>query len=108
MTPAPLPPPPQANPASARIQGHGIAASCCAQLLRVPIQPGPRRSVPVLLIVPPTEALLNSLFGGSVLDGCARIQRRIVRWAGRDTVTIPHQAALISEDALLERLTSSS
>ena len=93
------------------IQGRGVAGSCCAHLLGnagfpLRVQEGARPRIPAILLSENTQALLCDLYGKrEVFEGLFQIDRRIVAW-GRDspTVELPHRAAVISEEALLERL----
>jgi hypothetical protein len=90
-----------------RVIGNGVAASCCAHLLKSVEIVGDRRPrVPALLISSATQALVEDVFQRrGVFDGAARITKRIVRWGGAtETVEVPHSAVVISEADLVDRL----
>jgi hypothetical protein len=96
------------------IRGTGVAASCCTHLLEaaglvVSHDEGQRPripKIPAILLSTAAQALLRDVYGQpGLLDSLFRIDRRIVAWEpGSPPVTLPHQAAVISEEALLERL----
>jgi hypothetical protein len=93
------------------IRGSGVAASCCAHLLRdagfsLSLTEGPRPRIPALLIGEPTQALLRDLYRRpDLFDGLFQIDRRVVAWGpNSEPVELPHRAAVISEAALLDRL----
>jgi hypothetical protein len=90
-----------------RVIGNGVAASCCAHLLKgVEIVGDRRPKVPALLISSATQALVEDVFQRrGVFDGAARITRRVVRWGdAAETVEVPHSAIVISEAELVDRL----
>jgi len=100
-----------ANVRLSTIRGTGVAASCCAHLLgsagfRVCLAESPRPRIPAILVSEAAQALLRDVFGlPDLFDGLFRIDRRIVAWEpGSAPVTLPHQAVVISEEALLELL----
>jgi len=100
-----------ANVRLSTIRGTGVAASCCAHLLgnagfRVCLAESPRPRIPAILVSEAAQALLRDVFGRpDLFDGLFRIDRRIVAWEpGSAPVTLPHQAVVISEEALLELL----
>jgi len=93
------------------IVGSGVAASCCAHLLRgagfpLSLTDGARPRVPAILIGESTQALVRDVYGRpELLHGLHRIDRRVVAWGRHaDPVELPHRAAVISEGALLEQL----
>jgi hypothetical protein len=65
-----------------------------------------RPRIPAILLSQAAQALLRDVYGRTDLfHGLFRIDRRIVAWErGSPPVTLPHQAVVISEEALLERL----
>ncbi len=96
---------------SVAIRGSGVAASCCAHLLGdagfpLALTDGAKPRVPAVLIGEPTQALVCDVFGRpGVFHGLHQIERRVVAWGRHaDPVELPHRAAVISEDGLLERL----
>ena len=97
--------------ASVVVRGDGVAACCCAHLLRVAgcqvaMQRVDRPRLPALLISEAALALIRDVFGRPELfSGIPRIRRRVVAWTGRqEPVTVDHRAIVISERALLEGL----
>ena len=96
---------------SVLIRGQGVAASSCAQLLgaagfRVAVEETDRARLPAILLGGTTQTLIHDVFDATDwLRGLPRIERRVVAW-GPDakTITVPHFAVVISEDALAERL----
>ena len=102
-----------ANVRLSTIRGTGVAASCCARLLgdagfRVCLVENQRPRIPAILVSEAAQKLLSDVFGRpGLFDGLFHIDRRIVAWEpGSAPVTLPHQAVMISEYALLERLRS--
>ena len=93
------------------IRGQGVAASSCAQLLgtagfAVAVEETDRPRLPAILLGGTTQTLLRDVFGNvDWLGDLPQIERRVVAW-GPDskTVTVPHFARVISEEALTERL----
>jgi 2-polyprenyl-6-methoxyphenol hydroxylase-like FAD-dependent oxidoreductase len=93
------------------IEGDGIAACCCAHLLRdsgleVRLVSSTRPKPPTILVSEATQALLVDIFEDpNLFRGSAAIRKRIVAW-GQDAtpVTLPHMAFVVSEQALLDRL----
>jgi len=93
------------------IRGQGVAASICAQLLgaaglQVAVEETGRARLPAILLGGTTQTLIRDILGeGDWLRGLPRISKRVVAW-GPDakTVTVPHFAVVISEEALAERL----
>jgi hypothetical protein len=102
-----------ANVRLSTIRGSGVAASCCAHLLeaagfRVFLSESQRPRIPAILVSEAAQALLRDVYGRTDLfEGLFHIDRRIVAWEPESPpVTLPHQAVVISEEALLERLRS--
>jgi hypothetical protein len=100
------------NPMTARIaiHGQGIAACCCATLLReqqstiVPAQTS-RPKLPAVLISNGTQALLGEIFQNEKLfDGLPKIRKRVVAWNGAKAETFPHSAVIVGDQAIGERL----
>jgi hypothetical protein len=94
-----------------RVIGNGVAASCCAHLLKgVEIVGDRRPKVPALLISSATQALVEDVFQRKgVFEGAARIAKRSVRWGdAAETVEVPHSAVVISEADLVARVSTSS
>jgi hypothetical protein len=62
--------------------------------------------VPAILIGENTQALLCDVYGRpDLLHGLHQIDRRVVAWGVQASpVELPHRAAVVSEDALLEQL----
>jgi hypothetical protein len=93
------------------IQGDGLGACCCARLLRangftVSVAKDVRHKLPAILVSQATQHLLCDIFeDDDLFQGFVPIHKRIVAW-GQDaeTVTLPHSALVVSEQALLERL----
>lgn len=99
-----------ANLRSVLIRGDGIAAACCAHLLRnagiaVRIERPERPKVPALLVSDPALALMRDVFGRpDLLADRARVRRRVVAWGDAPPTALPHGAVAISEADLLDRL----
>jgi hypothetical protein len=92
------------------IHGQGIAACCCATLLReqrariVPAEMS-RPRLPAVLISDGTQALLREIFQNEKLfEGLPSIRRRVVAWNGAKAETFPHSAVIVGEQAIGERL----
>lgn len=93
------------------IRGDGVAARCCAHLLRkegfaVSIERSDRLRVPAIMIADTAAALIADIFGRPDLFASAsRISRRVVLWgAAQAPVELAHSAAVVSETVLLESL----
>jgi hypothetical protein len=98
---------------SVLIKGDGIAACCCARLLRkrgvvVTAARTNRVSLPALLASENTQRLLSDVFESrDLFVGAHEIRRRIVAWGqGAEVVVLPHVARVVSEKELLDRLWS--
>ncbi len=93
------------------IHGRGVAAACCAHLLKaagVPVSithPSQVR-VPAILVSFATQMLMRDVFQKeSLFDDMPRIDRRIVSWGPTsEPAALPHAAVVISENTLLDRL----
>lgn len=93
------------------VEGDGVAAACCAHLLRrsgmsVRIEATARARVPAIMLSDAALALLRDVFARPRLlaDG-PRIDRRVVAWgAAGGQITVPHAAVAASEDGLLAAL----
>lgn len=94
------------------IDGHGIAACCCAALLsrrdievsltQPRISPGP-----TLLINPSTQKLLVDVFGAGdeLFSDFSIVRRRVVLWGDESTpIVLPHSGVVVSEAVLLAKL----
>ena len=94
------------------ISGDGVAACCCAYLLkqagfRVSAQRHPRPRLPAILLSDAALALIQGIFGQLSLDHLPRIQRRVVAWGPESPgVTVDHSARVVSEQDLLAKLWS--
>ena len=93
------------------ICGSGVAASCCAYLLKNAAFPlawaeTSRTPVPAVLVSESTQQLLCDVFRRpDLFGGLFQIDRRIVAWGpNAAAVEVPHRAAVISETELLARL----
>jgi hypothetical protein len=93
------------------IRGDGVAARACAHLLGkagipVAMEAAARTRVPAIVVGAATQALACDVFErSSLFADLPRIEQRVVAWGvNRGPVTLPHAAVVISEEALLERL----
>jgi len=95
------------------IRGEGVAAACCAHLLRkagiaVRIEAATRPTVPALLVSEPALALMRDVFERpDLLAGHPRVRRRIVAWGDGAPTALPHGGVAVSEAALLDGLRAS-
>ncbi len=94
-----------------RIHGDGVAARCCAHLLAqaglaVSFEATARPRLPVILLSQLAQQLIRDIFGPQArFDDAPRVCRRIVAWgANAAPVELAHEAAVVSEEILLERL----
>ncbi len=90
------------------VRGEGVAAVCCAHLLRrsgvaVRIEGGGRARVPAIVLSQTALALIRDVFGRpDLLADQPRIDRRIVAWGpSTEPAAVPHAAIMTSEDDLL-------
>jgi hypothetical protein len=97
--------------AQVSIRGKGVAAACCAHLLRcsgntVSSDASGASRVPAIVLGEITQALARDVFDRPELFRDAhRIERRIVAWGpGADLVTVPHSAVVVSEQQLSDLL----
>jgi len=95
------------------IRGDGMAAACCAHLLRsagfrVAIEQLGRAKVPVLMLSDSAIALIADVLGrNDLFADLPRIERRVVAWGqNAEPVVVPHSAAVTSEQSLLDRIHS--
>ena len=93
-----------------RVQGDGIAARCCLQLLQqegatdAVVKRG-RPTLSALVVSQSTQGLLADIFQAKdLLHGLPTIRKRFVAWRSGEPVVLPHFAVVASEDILLERL----
>lgn len=92
------------------IHGEGIAACCCAMLLREQGRTlGPaqerRPRLPAVLISDGTQALLREIFQNEKLfEGLPEIRKRVVAWNGVEAETFPHSAVIVREQVIRECL----
>jgi len=91
----------------------GVAGLCCLQLLNgqahrldTPAEATTTR-LPSILVSHSTQKLLADIFRApNLFEGAPRVHQRIVAWGSRNPVALHHDAAVISEDALLQLLNS--
>lgn len=93
------------------IRGGGIAAGCCATLLRrsgIPlrVERVERPRLPAIMLSHATQKLLCDVFqNGELFDGLHQIRKRVVAWGENSSpVVVPHSALVVSEQVLLDRL----
>lgn len=93
------------------VRGDGVAAACCAHLLRrsgmaVKIEAAGRPRVPTIMLSDAALALVRDVFDRpDLLADSPRIDRRTVAWGSPDDpVALPHAAVATSEDELLTAL----
>lgn len=93
------------------IHGEGIAARCCAHLLRaggvaVSTLPVGRPQVPVIMLSDAAVGLIRDAFGRQdLLQTLPRITKRFVLWgAEASPLVLPHAAGVVSEEGLLQGL----
>jgi hypothetical protein len=93
------------------IRGDGVAACCSARLLGLNHLPfavarAGRPKLPTIVISESTQSLLRDIFDGKELfQTSTRIRKRIVCWGSKaDAMTLPHSAAVMSEQSLLDQL----
>ena len=93
------------------IRGDGVAAYCCAHLLRkaglqVALERVDRPRLPVIMLGEQALALIRDVFEQPGLtDGLPRISQRIVAWGSNaQPVAVEHSAVVVSEEILLERI----
>lgn len=92
------------------IHGEGIAAFCCAVLLReqpatLVFAKASRHRLPAVLISDGTQALLRDIFQDQKLfEGLPKVHKRVVAWNGVEVANFPHSAVMVQEQALWDRL----
>lgn len=94
------------------IRGEGVAASCCTQLLvdqpalRVIVGTAVRPKLPAIMLGEVTQRLLEDVFSRrDLLQGLPQVRKRVVLWGETaEALTLPHSAAVISEQDLLDRI----
>lgn len=93
------------------IEGAGVAARCCAHLLRksgigVTIRGAAQPRVPVVVLGEQAIALLRDVFDQpGLFHDAPRVRNRVVSWQReREPVTVEHHAVVISEVALISNL----
>lgn len=93
------------------IHGGGVAAGCCAHLLReagiqVAIRGAAQPRVPAVVLGESALALLRDIFNQpGLFRDAPRVRNRVVAWGrGQEPVTIEHHAAVVSEQMLIESL----
>ncbi|MEW5685572.1 MAG: hypothetical protein AB1942_11695 [Pseudomonadota bacterium] len=97
-------------PRSVLIKGDGIAAACCAHLLRkagleVRLAAEARPKVPALLVSEPALALMRDVFERpDLLTARPRVSRRVVAWGASAPASLPHGGIAIAEADLLDAL----
>jgi hypothetical protein len=97
--------------AAVLIRGDGIAACCCAHLLKnagipVAMELCPRAKVPALMLSDASQALISDVFEQpDLFRDSLRVTTRMVRWGGNaQPIPVAHSAAVVSEQKLSERV----
>jgi hypothetical protein len=91
------------------IQGDGVAAWCCALLLRragfeVGFQATPRPRLPAIMLGDAAVAMMRDVFErDDLFRDATRVSKRVVAW-GAEPVALDHNAVVVSEQQLLEGL----
>src|SRR6266852_597332 len=93
------------------IHGDGVAAYCCAHLLktsrfRLTLYRPDRRRLPAILLGDSALALIRDVFEQKDLfRDLPRIEKRVVSWGPNSTpVVLDHSAVVVSEQLLLDSL----
>ena len=92
------------------LSGRGVAASCCAHLLRArgiatTMSDGHRPAGPVVMLSDAALALVREVFEApDLFAGAPRVTRRIVAWGGADPVAMPHDATILTAAAIARAL----
>ena len=92
------------------IRGDGVAAACCAHLLRkagsaVSREPLERPRLPAIMLSEAAAAMIGDVFDcGELFGGLHAIRKRVVAWGGARPVTLGHSAVVVSERELLNRV----
>jgi 2-polyprenyl-6-methoxyphenol hydroxylase-like FAD-dependent oxidoreductase len=94
-----------------RIVGNGLAACCCAALLkqagfRIFVDAAGRGPAPILMLSGQTQRLLTDVLGPATLfQTLAPVTKRMVAWGpNRETIVLPHSGLVVNESLLLEDL----
>lgn len=90
------------------VQGDGIAAQCCAQLLGVAAESSDRAGVPAIMVGARTQRLIGDVLKrDDLFRDLPRIGARIVAWGVEARPRrLPHSAVIVSERGLSERIKS--
>jgi flavin-dependent dehydrogenase len=94
------------------ISGDGVAACCCAYLLRqagakVAVSRRDRPRVPAILLSESAVRLIEGVFGELSFGEPHRIRRRMVAWGpDAQAIAVDHSAWVVSEQSLLAALWS--
>jgi len=94
------------------ISGDGVAACCCAFLLKkagfgVFVRRGERPRLPAILLSDAALNLIQGVFGDLSFGHCHAIRSRVVAWGpDAQVVTVDHLARVVSEQELLATLWS--
>jgi flavin-dependent dehydrogenase len=92
------------------VEGNGIAALCCLQLLKskgyTPTSAGAKSPrLPAILISSSTQKLLADIFGPpDLFEGLPAIRERVVSWGASAPMKFPHSGVVASEQELLKRV----
>jgi hypothetical protein len=96
---------------SVLICGGGVAACCCTHLLRRAgthsiVEKVDRPRLPAIMLGQTTQKIFGDIFDRrGLFEACHRIERRVVAWVeGREPISLPHSAVVLSEEALLDRI----
>ena len=93
------------------IQGDGVAAYCCAYLLRkagfdVALEPVDRPRLPAIMLSGHALALIRDIFDrADLFSDAPHVHKRMVAWGSNSTpLALDHSAVVISEELLLKEL----
>lgn len=95
---------------SIAVRGGGVAAATCAHLLdaadfHVSWQPSAGVQVPAIMLSAAALALLRDVYGNrDLFAGQPHVRRRVVKWGPGDSVSLPHDARVVSQDDLEREL----
>jgi hypothetical protein len=97
------------------VRGDGVAAYCCAHLLRqagipVALDHTDRPRLPAIMLSESALSFIADTFGHKDLfRDLPRIRTRVVQWGSApDPITLPHSAVVVSEQMLLDNLRPSA
>jgi hypothetical protein len=100
-------------PSKVLIRGDGVAARCCAHLLRqagyeISFETVDRPRIPAIMLSDAAQGLIRDIFQkDDLFRDLPRIEKRIVAWGpGAAPVELNHSAVVVSEDFLLRSLES--